>query len=437
MGSATWRSPFPFMRPNPAEVAGCSRARRGVQWRRGVDGRSLAMVHVLFLNTRSAIGADVAVHLELIRALDRRRCTVAVATNQQAVDADRMASLLAGAPETRVEWLDLGGGARTALGCLPRLARLVRRETIDVVHTTDRPRDSVLGVLLARMTRRRCVIHVHVGWSREMGRASNWALHRCDRVIAISSFVRQTLLGCGVPERKVHRIYNATDADRFDPAVHPRGSLRREFAIPAGVPLVGIAGRILVWKGHLELVDAMARVRERLPEARLLIVGREDANAGGAGFSEQVRARVRERGLEDAVVWTGWREEMGPVYADLDVLCVPSREEPFGLVVTEAMAMERPVVGFRAGALPEVVEHDRTGLLAPRGDTGALADALSELLADAGRRAAMGRAGRTRVLDLFTPRRQADEVLAHYERLLPHRPASEVTSALQGERNPR
>jgi glycosyltransferase involved in cell wall biosynthesis len=108
--------------------------------------------------------------------------------------------------------------------------------------------------------------------------------------------------------------------------------------------------------------------------------------------------------------------------ADFDVLAVPSWEEPFGLVVTEGMAMEKPVVSFTSGALPEIVTDGIEGLLVPPKDTEALADALVALLQNPTRCAEMGKRGRARVISEFTPRRQAGDVARIYRRILKGEP---------------
>ena len=103
---------------------------------------------------------------------------------------------------------------------------------------------------------------------------------------------------------------------------------------------------------------------------------------------------------------------------DLDVLAMPSWEEPFGLAVTEAMAMKTPVVGFASGALPEIVNVGEEGILVPARDVAALAAALTKLLRDPDLRCGMGRKGRERVMADFSPGRQAEEVATIYQTVL-------------------
>ncbi len=382
---------------------------------------------VLFVNTRSALGADVAVHLTLIQHLDPDNVDVFVATNRHSSDLDATVRAIAKAPRAKLTVCDLGqeiqgssrlGRAVSALRNVPalftlvRLALLVRRERITVLHTTDRPRDAAFTTLLARLTGAALVMHVHVKWTPEIGRAAQWAARHAHAVIGISEFTCRSLTDGGVAPERVFMAYNATDATRFDPANVPLGAMRSALGVGAHVPLVGIVGRFMVWKGHLDLVAAFAHVRDQLPEARLVIVGR--ATPADADYVASVKQRIAELNLVGSVDWVPWMADVRAGMSDIDIMAMPSWEEPFGLVVTECMALERPVVGYASGALPEIVTHGRDGLLVTAGDTAALGAALAILLRDPARRRAMGQRGRQRVIDDFSPQRQATAVTRLY-----------------------
>lgn len=396
--------------------------------------RGGAPIRVLFVNTRSALGADVAVHVTLMRNLGAAGCEVSLATNRNSIDHAALLAQLADARGLDILALNLGyelagrskagrllgaaGNLTAMLAALARLAVHARRRRIDVIHSTDRPRDALLSTLLARLTGRRNILHLHIKWDAHMGRATTWAMERADGALAISDFVRRSLLEGGVPDYKIHTALNAIDPCRFDPERVPPGALRKHLGISGSAPFIGVVARVMVWKGQLDLVEAFAKVRESIPNAVLAIVGREDTLMGGGdAYGDAIRSRAEELGLGESVRWAGWFDDMPSVFADLDVACVPSWEEPFGLVVTEAMAMRKPVVGYRSGALPEIIDDGVEGLLVTPKDYDALANAITGLLQDPERRAAMGRRGRERVLRQFTPERQAKEVAEIYRRL--------------------
>jgi glycosyltransferase involved in cell wall biosynthesis len=394
-------------------------------------------IRVLFLNTRSALGADVAVHLSLIQNLDRRVVDVFAVTNRNSEDLPATLDALKCLPEGRLVVADLGHEVSTpnrgkvarlsaaarngaALVTIARVAGMIKKERIDLIHSTDRPRDALFATLLAKLTGRRNIVHAHIGWSAHFGRSTRWALDRCSAVLAISEFTRRSFERAGFPAARLRMAHNATDASRFDPGNVPAGAFRARLGIGPDTPLVGIVARVMLWKGHLELVEAIAKVRQTVPDVHLAIVGKEDALAVGQGadFAARLRQRVEELGLADCVHWAGWCDDVPVVMRDLDVLAAPSWEEPFGLAVTEALAMETPVVGFAAGALPEIVTNGVEGILVPPRRAEALAGALSQLLCAPEMRAAMGARGRKRVIEAFAPAKQAAEVAAIYKSIL-------------------
>lgn len=390
---------------------------------------------LLFVNTRSALGADVAVHLTLIQNLDPNLVEVHIATNRNSVDLQKTLAVLETVPGLKIRVMDLGhessgrgksGKILSALknfGAVISLCKLtlyVRRHRIDILQATDRPRDAALTTLLSKMTGAAAIARVHIKWYPEIGRATNWGLTACKRVVAISRFTRDSLIEGGVPAEKIITIYNATDPALFDPARTERGTLRRLMKIDADAPLIGIVARIMIYKGHLELIEALALVVKTVPDVKLAIIGVEDhlGDFSGESYAEKVRTRIKELGLQNAVYWIGWRSDTAAIMADFDVQAVPSWEEPFGLVVTEGMAMQRPIVGYASGALPEIITDGVEGLLVPPQDAGALAAALIKLLQNPTLRESMGRAGRARVLKDFTPQRQAAADTALYRELM-------------------
>ena len=307
-----------------------------------------------------------------------------------------------------------------ALISLCKLTLYVKKHKIDALQSTDRPRDAALMTLLSKITGISAIARVHIKWYPEIGRATNWGLAASKRVVAISRFTRESLIEGGIPAEKIVTIYNATDPALFDPARTEPGTLRRLMKIGADAPLIGIVARIMIYKGHLELIEALAIVVKSIPDVKLAIVGVEDhlGDCSGESYAEKVRKRIVELNLQDAVYWIGWRDDTAAIMIDFDVQAVPSWEEPFGLVVTEGMAMQRPIVGYASGALPEIITDGVEGLLVPPKDAEALASALVELLQDPQKREQMGHAGRARVLKDFTPQRQAAEDTALYRELM-------------------
>ena len=157
-------------------------------------------------------------------------------------------------------------------------------------------------------------------------------------------------------------------------------------------PTILFVGRDPVRKGADVMLSAFMHVRERIPRARLVMVGPPRKTTVPAG--------VDMKGFLDRDTQTG-RSAMNAAYASAHVFCLPTRFDPFGTSFVEAMAHGLPCVGPDAWAVPEIIEHGRTGLLVPREDRRALAEALIAILSDEETRLRMGRAARERALSMF------------------------------------
>lgn len=404
---------------------------------------SQSPVKILFINTRTSVGADVAVHLQLIENFTSDQCKVFIATNTKANDYIKTMARLRNVRGLTIIPVNLGyelsgkGKFSKIVNVFRNLSALaiaiislrvyIKRNDIQVLHATDRPRDALVLMWLRKLTGAKAFVHVHIKWFPQIGRITQRALENADCVLAISRFVRRSLEDGGVPSRKIAVAYNSTDTEIFDPAKYQRGSFRRDIGVDEATPLIGIVARIMFWKGHAELVEVLAELRKRIPNVQLAIVGSDDTLVSSVpeSYRDQVRKRAAELRVEDAIHWVGWRDDTPQVFMDLDVVCVPSWEEPFGLVVTEAMAMERPVVGFQTGALPEIIEDGVDGCLVPFKEITVMADRIAFLLENRSEAKDIGKKARKKVQSLFIPSIQTAEITRIYRNMLSGKPLME------------
>jgi glycosyltransferase involved in cell wall biosynthesis len=385
-------------------------------------------IGVLFVHsaTQPPLGADTFVQSQIIGGLDKSRVAVHVACAFGPPDAPTPTfEAVRSIPDIRLVGIDFGrerssfpkfGRVRTLLATVPalfslmRLAIYIRRNDIAIIHTTDRPRDAAASVVLARLTRARCLIHAHVGFDPSwMSRMLQWAVKRADGVIAISEYVGSTLHSAGIDEGRVHVVFNAIDTSKWTPRLG-RDDRRAEFGFSPTDTVVLTVCRLFPAKGPTELIRAVALVHDRHPDVRLLVVGREVE----PGYTEKLTQLVAELGIAEHVVFTGQRPDVPALMAAADIYAMPSQFEPFGLVYLEAMSMELPVVALNSGGTPEVVENASDGLLSAPGDEQALADNLLTCVNDPPLRAEMGRHGRQRAETRFTIERMARDCEAVY-----------------------
>ena len=189
----------------------------------------------------------------------------------------------------------------------------------------------------------------------------------------------------------------------------------REAALPSA-PVLGMIARFDKVKGHEILIDAVARLKSRVPGLR--------ARCAGEGrLLERLTWQLKPAGLENAVEFPGRVPDAEAFMASCRVGVVPSLgSEAVSRATLEWMSLGRPVVASRVGGIPDLVEDGVTGLLVPPGDSGALATALSSLLLDPEMAAAMGRAGRARWEEQFGLKKFFEETQRVYNEATAHLP---------------
>jgi glycosyltransferase involved in cell wall biosynthesis len=394
-------------------------------------------INVLFMQSQEFFGADSRIQAELMRLLDRDEFTVHVACNK-GTGPDTSASLRAvrAIPDLGVRAVNFGPsrtGLRRAIvirdaivsgplaiASLFELVRYARREKVAIVHGTEKPRDAFYGYVVSRAVGAKCVIHVHVKAENWISRLTRWAMGRSAAIVAISHFVAGSIEDLGYDARRIHTIHNGLDLRDWDPAKVDGSAVRREFGFSESTPVLAIVARMFFWKGHLELLHALGRVVQRRPDVRLLVVGEDDPRGapGRESLSSEMRGLIDRLGLQDNVIFTGFRKDVPNIMAACDIFAMPSFEEPFGMVFLEAMALERPVVALDNGGTPEVVADGSTGLLSPPGDVDGLAANLLRLIDDPVLRETMGKAGRQRALEVFNPSAMARATECLYRQLV-------------------
>jgi len=227
-----------------------------------------------------------------------------------------------------------------------------------------------------------------------------------DLVIAVSEFARSQLMGLVEEEHwaKIHVVHCGVDPAVFAPTHEQRG---------AGTLKVLNVSRLTPPKGNAVLLEAVAQLRDRGVDAEATIVG--------DGIRRPTLERLaNDLGIADRVRFVGAlaQDRIPDELAKADVFCLPSFAEGVPVVLMEAMAMEVPVVASAVMGVPELVDHGTSGVLVPPGRADAVADALADLAANPERRAALGRAGRSKVVSEFHVDRSAELLRDHFRALL-------------------
>jgi glycosyltransferase involved in cell wall biosynthesis len=302
----------------------------------------------------------------------------------------------------RVDVLGLNPGLRRPHDVL-RIRNYLARTKAHIVHTFLLTA-SLYGRFAAILAGVPIVIGTEVNVYAQKRRSHAFAerllLRGTDCVVASAESVRDFYI------RQVHAdparvkvIYNAVDWSALQTTTN-RADMRRELGIAESAPVITIIARLTEQKAHRVLFDAMAATPS-LANAHLLVVGDGE-------LREELFRRVDALQLGGRVHFAGARRDLGNVLAASDVFVMPSLWEGLPLSLVLAMGAGLPVVASRVAGIPEVVQHDVTGLLVDAGDAPQLGTALASLADDAELRARLGRAAR----DFVRPRFGADNYIA-------------------------
>jgi glycogen synthase len=297
------------------------------------------------------------------------------------------------------------------------MGELVRAHRLDVVEF---PNWEGLGVLFQRRTRVPVVVRMHTSsaetqqidglpdhrWYRWNVRRERWQARRADALVTHSDAHRRVMSAeTGIPADRIRLIPLGLEA--YPDFVRPPR--------PPGPPTVVYLGRLEHRKGTMDLLDAIPRVLQVVPDARFVLIGADRPHAPGgrlhAEYVAELPAAVRGR-----ITLAG---SLSPDQVDrwlqtADVFVAPSRYESFGLIFLETMRWGTPVIGTTAGGIPEIVEDGVSGVLVRPGAAGELAAAITGLLQNPERRAAIGAAGRRRMETEFTVERMAGRIADLY-----------------------
>ncbi len=259
-----------------------------------------------------------------------------------------------------------------------------------------------------------CVWHV-----RDVSSPGGWVDRMMTRnasaVIAASEAVKDRMHHPALAAPKTCVIHNGVDTAAFAPG--DRMALRTELGLSGSTPLAGVVGQIVPWKGHRHFLAACAAVAKTMPDARFLVVG-DNRFGDHPGLPDALKDEAGRLGIGGKVMFLGWRDDAAAVMNALDLLVVSSETEAFGRVVIEAMACRTPVVSFRCGGPAEIIEHEKTGLLATPYDTDEMAAGIARLLSSPAAADAMGRLAREAVCERFNAASHAAKVQDVYARLL-------------------
>ena len=369
-------------------------------------GRSIRVLAV-HLTKPSSSEANVLAHL--LRHLDPRIEVELVVNAAGCGDPASHLHALADLPNVTVHSLDVGlpvdhaNPSSRVLRLLARARHPVRRRrvltlardlAVDLVYTGQQRFDCRIGELAAKRLGIPQVVHLHFNVVPVLRRRTLRRLVTCDRVIAVSSFVGRQAIAAGTDPARLTVIPNTIDVASIPAA-------GREKTGDHHAPVVlGQIGRFVDDKGFTDTVEIYRRVLAEHPGTRLVLVG-------DGPLRDEVEAAVAALPVPADVQLTGWQSDPSSWLEQMHVFVHPTRQEPFGLAVLEAMAAGVPVVAYGDGGVAEIIVDGVSGFLHGYGDIDGMTASVARLVGDADLRREVGAAAQRRVKEAFDPAQAA------------------------------
>ena len=263
-------------------------------------------------------------------------------------------------------------GGRVDVSTVRRVRELINFTRAHIVHSHGYK--SNLYALAAKGTSSMPLVSTCHNWTNQTaalriyGILDRLALRRFERVFSVSAAVRRKLLKSGISGKKVHVVENGVPVSDFCDAAASLVDISSEQG-----PRIGMVGRLVEQKGFQVVLRAAPHILKRFPTARFIVVGEGPYREELTGLSRRLR-------IESSVFFLGQREDMPGVYRSLDAFVLPSFNEGMPMTLLEAMAAGIPAIATRVGAVPSIIENQKTGLLVEPGRIEPLQRALEQLL---------------------------------------------------------
>ncbi len=386
------------------------------------------MINILYYNHTAVVsGAEISL-LGILNHIDRSRFSVILACPKG--ELQEKASCLH-IPTILLNPFEVGFNTKLAsihfitklYHTIKELTVIIHDNNIDLIHANS-VRAGLLACIAAYFRGIPVIVHVRDCIPFHfIGKITREVIGRCSKkIICNSDYVKKHFAYNVKTLKKSIVIYNAVDLAQFDPQKVDTSELKTELDLWNYYPIIAIIGQITPWKGQIDAIKAMSLVLKTFPTAKLLIVGSVKFKGTGVCYDNMEYDRmlhftVDSLGLKSNIVFTGERDNIPAVMKSIDLLILPSWEEPFGRVLIEAMAMEKPVIATNKGGPTEIIQNMRTGILIPPKDEHALAKAIIHLCSNNTLKADIEKQGRLTVEKMFSFEQHINQVENIYENI--------------------
>ena len=293
------------------------------------------------------------------------------------------------------------------------LIRLVYSKKIDLIHVNN-SRDALI---VARLTRTKCIQHLH-GWeSPPDSRSAKFYYKLPDAFISISNVVKDIVVAAGAESEKITVIHNPI-ADITPLSEAEIEKQKNKLQINNSLPTIAIFGRVIAWKGQYEFAQALKLLKDKGYKFNVLVVG-DNGEWLNKSYLNKVSNYTDTHLADYNVIFTGYVNQPEKYYQISDIVVHASIEpEPFGLTITEAMQNGAAVIASQYGAGPEIVQENLTGLICDPKNPGNTAEKIQYLLDSPDIRKTIALKGKEKVMSTMTPKSFSHKVEKLYSGII-------------------
>ena len=368
--------------------------------------------HIFYISPGTDLGGGEVSLLTLIKNLDRSRFTPTICAYGEGRFVERAKKL-----GCAVHILTYHNVLSQFLFVF-KLAHLIKTEKADLVHVNTL---DIRAGIATRLAGRKLIGHLRVIFP------TTWVdrtfVNIAHKTISVSNAVRDHFcMSEGSDLNAFETIYNAVDTQTIS-----LSHLREDLKLNPETNIIGVVGRIDPWKGMETFIEAANQVKKTHPNTHFVIAGSPGPAPDEQAYEQHLKERVIKLGLNDTFHFLGYRSDALSLINQFTILVVPSRilptpsgikTEGFGRVAAEGLAMKTPVIASRVGGLPEIIEHEKSGLLFTESNADELAHNIKHLLEDPTRRQQLASVGHTRFNEHFSVDCHLLNIQSLYDKIL-------------------
>ncbi len=278
--------------------------------------------------------------------------------------------------------------------CSLKIIKIIRNREVDILYSNS-IKSQIYGVFIKLLTKKKLIWHIRDNLKNDL--LTRFLIKNSDKIICISEFI---YLQLNISLTKKLLIYGGIDVDEWQP-FNGYSHLKERLGILPETKIIAQIGQLTSWKNHFDFIKVANEIIQRCPKkVHFLIVG-ENLSGKEKKYKKQLETEIIRAGLERHFSFLGFIKNIKEIYAQIDVLVHPAIDEPFGRVVVEAMAMEKPIVAYNCGGPKEIIVNNQTGFLVKTYNYKAMTEKIIALLMDSELQIKLGKAGRLRVIEEF------------------------------------